>query len=396
MSLLEELHLAAYKGIKFLMMSSTVTGGRKDIRHSFPNSDKQKIEDLGLAPKVFNVTAIISGDSYIQDRDRFISVLEDNTPGVLIHPWFGQLNNYKARSYTLLENLTTLGEAKFSIVFEISNIEGIPIKAQNTLSVLEAANDALIAAVKTDVATNYNITTSFIGNFSDATEKANNLVTAFRDNTALVSATADEINAFNQELSTFESNITSLVQNPQELVDSMSNLFGTIDSLYPTVTSTVEVMKGFFDFGDDDTTINPTTAGLSERLKNRNVMNQSNQMLGLSYAYFNTAQITFDTVIQIEESAAELETQYQKIIDSDGLGDSTKSVLTDMRAAMQEFFEEQRINARQLLNVDTNLTSARLLSFQYYNDSGQAPQLIELNGFKDVSFVAGSVQVLTE
>lgn len=396
MSLLDELHPATYKGVKFLMKISSVTGGRKSVRHEFPNSDKQTIEDLGLSPRVFNVTAIVSGDNYIQERDRFLSVLEDGQPGILTHPWFGQLNNYFARTYTLLENLTSLGEARFTVAFEISNTEGVPVKAKNTVSIISAANDAVNTAVSSDVAENYNVSTKFIGNFTDATVTANNVVTEFRKNTAVISATADEINAFNQQLSIFQANVNSLVQAPQELIDSIINLYGTVNSLYPSVSNTVDVLAGFFDFGDDDTVINPTTAGLTERRNNRNIINQANQMIALSYSYFNTAQIDFETVTQIEESADILETQYQKIIEGDGLTDVTKSVLTDMRVAMQEFFEEQRLNARQVIEIDTNLTSARLLAFQYYADSSEAEQLIKLNQFNDVSFIEGVVDVLTE
>lgn len=397
MSLLDELHPATYKGVKFLMMISSVIGGRKSVRHEFPNSDKQTIEDLGLAPKIFNVTAVISGDSYIQDRSRFISVLEDGEPGVLAHPWFGQLNNYVARTYTLLENLTSLGEAKFTITFEISNTEGVPVKAQNTLSIISAANDTTIAAVVADFAANYNVNTGFIGNFTDAVAKSNSVITAFRNNITVIAATGvAQVNELTKQLDAFENNVNGLIGQPQDLIDSISELYSTTNTIYDTPADNNIVFEQFFDFGDTDTTINPTTAGLIERLNNRDIMNQANQILALSYTYFNTAQIDFETVDQIEESADTLETQYQKVITGDGLTDETKSVLTDMRTAMQEFFEEQRLNARQIIEVDTNLTSARLLAFQYYADSSEAGQLIELNQFEDVSFIEGVVKVLTE
>jgi len=397
MSLLEELHPASYKGVKFFMTASNITGGGKTVRHEFPNSDKQTIEHLGLAPRVFNITAVIAGDSYIQDRNDFLAAIETKTPGVLIHPWFGQLENYIARTYTLLENLTSLGEAKFRVVFEISNSDGIPVKAQNTLSIIEAANDKTIATIITDFTENYRVTNSFIGNFSDATSKVNNLITEFRNNITIIAAIViAEVNTLTQELENLENNVNGLVQQPGELIEDISELFSTTDKLYATPANTVIVLNGFFDFGDNDVAINPTTAGLTERLNDRNILNQANQALALSYSYFNTAQIVFDTVDQIDKSADALEVQYKKIIDRAGLTNETKSIITDMRAAMQEFFDEQRLIASQILTVDTYLTSARLLAFQYYEDSSRAPQLIELNGFKDVSFIEGPVKVLTE
>ncbi len=377
------------------MLTSSISGGRKDVKHSFPNSNKQTIEDMGLAPKIFNITAVISGDNYKRDRDRFVVVLEEGGSGTLQHPFYGQLTNYVARTYTLLENLTELGEAKFSIVFELSNIIGEPVKAQNTLSLIEDANDDCIEAVGDDFAENFEVTTKATGNFTDAVSKLNDTVDYFNEKTKFISALADKIDTYSQAVSAFSAKITTLIQSPQELVDSITGLYNSINSLYPTVVGTVAVLEGFFDFGDTDVTLASDTFGRIERNKNRKVLNDTIQMLALTYAYFNTAQITFETVDDIDEAAARLETQFQKIIESTGLTDATKSVLIDMRTIMQQFFEGQRLVAAQVITVNTNLISARLLAYQYYEDSSRGEQLIELNLPDDVSFLEGTVKVVT-
>lgn len=397
MSLEEQLQPASFKGVSFYVTAATVTGGRKDIKHSFPNSNRQTIEDLGLAPRVFNITAVISGDdTYVQDRDRLIAALEEGGPGILIHPFYGQLNNYVARTYTLAEDLTTLGEARFTIVFEISDSTGLPVQSQNTLSIIDTANQNVVAGVQEDITGTYNVTPGFLGNFQAAKDKINEGITAFNENTSVLQADAAQINAFNQELNEFSNNINSLVKNPSELATSITNLYNTVDSLYASVESTAAVLAGFFDFGDDDTPITPTTAGLVERKTNNNVLNSAMQSLALSYAYFNTAQVTFETVEQIDEAASELEKQYRKVIKAEGLSDATKDELTNLRTELQSFFNSQRTIARQIIEVDTNKTSARLLSYQYYGDSSEGETILELNNVKqDVNFIEGTVKILT-
>ena len=395
MSLLESLQPASFKGAPFLVTLASIAGGRKDIKHIYPNSDRQVIEDLGKAQRIFNIEAVITGDNYIQNRDRLLSVLEEGGSGTLIHPLYGQLDNIVARTYTLLEDLTELGTAKFSVVFEVTGTLGIPTQALNTVNKISDSNDDFLTALKEDITNNYAVTPSFTGNFSAAIDKLDGVVDAFNSNTSLLQAAADEINAFSKEVSDFSDNITSLIQAPQNLADSLVSLYNTASGLYPTAEATVDVFKRFFSFGDDDSSITETTAIRIEKAKNNRVINQSMQSVALSYSYLSAAQIDFETVDDVEETADVLETQYQKVIIADGLSEETKSALTDLRSDMQVFFDEQRVNADQILTVETNLISARLLSFQYYGDSDNGEQLIDLNSAEDVTFIEGSVQVVS-
>jgi len=399
MSLVDELSPGSYKGVSFLIANSRVAGGRKDVLHSYPNSDRQTIEDLGLKPRVFDVAAIINSDAdnenYIQRRDRFLAILEEGGPGTLIHPLYGQIENIVARNWTLVEDLTELGDGKINITFTVSNDLGVPVKSQNTLSVIEKANDDLLAAINSDVAENYTVNTSNLNSFTDAVAILDDMVTEFNSNTNFLQANADKINAFTKDLSEFEANITTLIISPQALSDSINNLFTTIGNLYPTVEATADVLAGFFDFNDGKTVRDETTASRIQRNNNDNLMKASMQNMSLSLAYFSTAQIDFETVADIETRADALEIQYQKVIAADGLQEDTKSELKNMRSEMQQFFDDQKLTARQLVTVNTHLTSARLLAYQYYGSSDEGERIADLNDTDDLTFIEGDVTILT-
>lgn len=395
MSLLDSLSPASYKGVPFLVISASTAGGRRDVKHTFPNSDRQVIEDLGKAQRVFTVEAIVTGETYIQDRNRLMDVLEEGGPGTLIHPLYGQYDNIVARPYTLLEDLTDLGSAKFSIPFEVTGELGIPTQALSTVNKVAASNTSFLAGLKSDIAENFTVTSSFTGNFSAAIDKLNEVVDAFNDNTSLLQAEADEINAFSKELSDFSTSITSLITAPSNLATSLISLFDTVNGLYPTAEATVDVLTGFFPFGDGDTSINETTAIKTQRAKNKRIMNQSVQAVALSHAYESTAKIDFETDTAVVASASTLETQYQSVMQGNGLTEDTKALLTDLRSTMQAFFDEQKLNTSQVLAIETNLTSARLLSFQYYGTADKGAQLVELNAAEDVTFIEGAIQVVS-
>lgn len=399
MALIDELPPGSYKGYTFLIASSRMTGGRKDVLHSFPNSDKQTVEDLGLRPRVYEVAAIINSnaknENYVARRNGLLAILEEGGPGTLIHPLYGQIDNIVARTWTPVENMTELGDGKINIIFTVSDDPGVPVISQNTLSVIERQYRDFLGSINSDVAENFGVNTFNLNSFTDSVATMNDMVDEFRANTDFIQAAADEINSFTKELSEFEANITTLINSPQALADSINNLFLTVGNLYATVEATVAVLAGFFDFNDDKTPRIETTASKIERNKNDNLMKAAMQNMSLSLAYFNTAQIDFVTVDDVETSADALEIQYQKVIAAEGLQEITKTELKELRDEMQKFFDQQKINAAQLITVNTNLTSARLLAYQYYGDSERGEQIANLNNTGDVSFIEGDVTILT-
>ena len=62
MALLDLVRAGSFKGADFLVVSASTAGGRKQVKHEFPNSDRQSIEDLGFMPKTFSLVVEITTD----------------------------------------------------------------------------------------------------------------------------------------------------------------------------------------------------------------------------------------------------------------------------------------------------------------------------------------------
>lgn len=395
MPILERLLSASYKNVSFLVTSADTPGGFKFVKHVFPNSSNQIIEELGVKQRTYNITAIISGDDYFERRNRFLEVLEEGGVGILVHPLYGTLNNIKATNWTPIEDFNSLGEFKISIVFEVDTGQSIPVEASNTISTINQSNELVTQEVDTNVTNNYFITNTFTENFTDAINQANDVVDYFNKNTSFLAVDADKIDTFSNELSNFSSNIVSLIKNPQDLVDSISNLFNIVDGLYPTIESTLTVFKKFFDFGDSDSEIKETTTIRLQRKNNRDLIRSTMQVQALSYSYLNVSQIQFSSIVDLNENSSTLEDQYQKVINLDGLSDRAISAITDMRVEVQEFFKRQRITINQIVSIDTKKTSTRLLSFQYYGSTDNADTISSLNSLTDISYISGKLDIIT-
>jgi len=410
MSILEQTLPASYKGVPFLVTRANTSGGIKNVKHVFPNSSNQVIEKLGARQRSYSVQAIINNDPAIDDyeskKTSLISVLSDEESGVLVHPLFGHINNIVATDWNLDEDFSALGQASFSITFEVDLPQSVPQVSSNTLSQVETFSSSVVAAVTGDFASDYII--DFFNNVTDAVTQVNDLVKEFDDNTFVFTIVTDSINDFNNQLSEFGNNVVNLIRKPLELGQTVENLFETAAGMYLSVTAAFDVMVAFFDFGDDDVESTHNTAATVERNKNREVLRNTVQAYALSHAYNLASKTEFDTIEQQEGVAEILESQYDKVVFNHtitglkgqeiavGLSDSTKAIITDQRISVQGLFDDNRVTLGRIITVYTTPTSTRLLAYQYYGESQLADEIAALNNFSaNASFIDGDIEIVT-
>ncbi|MEE9222968.1 MAG: DNA circularization N-terminal domain-containing protein [Nitrosomonadaceae bacterium] len=320
MALLDELFPASYKGAPFLVNQVSTSGGRKTVLHEFPNSNIQVIEDLGLSPREYRISAIIAEPGYIQKRNTLLRALEGEGKGILIHPFYGRIENIVARTFTLNEDVSRLGDTVVEIVFGPSETDGLPTQSVNTVSRVSSLSNTVSGNIVSDITDLFTVTKAFQGNFSAAATKLNDIADAFNVNAQLPTVSSNQINTFNSLVDNFKSSINTLIGNPSELADDIQEIFIEFPKLYTTATQQTDSLALFFDFGDSDIVINPTTAGLVERKQNNDVLNNAMKGFALAEAYVSSAQIDFSTVNEVENTADTLELAFQSIKLASGLG----------------------------------------------------------------------------
>lgn len=320
MALIDQLSAASYKGAPFLVNRVSTSGGRKTVQHEYPNSNIQTIEDLGLSPREYRISAIIAEPNYIQKRDRLLSALEEGGKGVLLHPFYGRIENIVARTFTLNEDVSRLGDTVIEIVFAPSDTDGLPVQSINTVSQIASLSSTVSGNLVSDITDLFNVTNTFTGNFAAAAAKLNDIADAFVLNSALPTVSVSQINSFNSLVTNFQSSINTLVGDSSELAEDIQEIFVEFPKLYTSATQQTDALSLFFDFGDSDTVIDPTTAGLTERKQNNDVLNNAVKAFALSEAYVSSAQIEFTTISDVEATADTLELVFQSIKSAVGLG----------------------------------------------------------------------------
>jgi len=390
--IIDELYEASYKGAVFRIKSSSIDGGRKDIKHEFPNSDQQNIEDLGRKNRSYNITGFISEPNYTQKKNKLLSALEQGGTGLLVHPFFGNIENIAARNYSLSESISEVGEATFSMNFEVSGTDGLPSIDTSSKAIVSASNFALQESMEQSIVNYYGVT--FPNVFTDAEAMLGRSLEYFDDKTKIISKVSSSIDYYSGLVSDFADNKLVLVGDVYQLVDSVSTLYSTVNGLYSSYESSFEVFRAFFDF-DDDLTPTPdlVTASIIEKDQNRAVMKSYMQAAALGYAYENAANIEYATVDDLNSTASILEAQFDKV--SQQLTGDQLSALSDLRTNTQSLFDDIKLNVNQVVTVKAAKVPARVLAFTYYGNDNFGENIVNLNENDNVSFFEGDVKVLS-
>lgn len=388
---IETVQGGSYKGVAFLLSSGDVAGGNKNVIHSYPNSNRQTVENLGTSPRSFPLRIVIPSTNYVQRRDQLLAALEDPTPGPLIHPLYGRIENVVAGPYTLAEDFTELGDGKLSVTLLIDNGPGVPESAGLSVATVAHANDTVTAAVQANITDNYNVTPGFLGSFESATASLQDASLAFKESQAPLDAVDELLDAANK----FGDEAAALILAPANLGSRLTGMFDLAAELLDDPEQALAYYRGKYSFGANGASAAAKTAAQLEAEANKNIFDSAMRVQALCYSYVSASEIDYSTLSAVQEIEALLEAQYDAVVDLPGTDTNTREALADLRQVAQEFLDEAKLTARRIIDVETHPTTARLLAFSYYGDDTQGEDIANLND-GNVSNLRGTVQVLTE
>jgi len=397
MALFDELLPTSIDGVSFLSPRYVLTGGRKNVIHEFPNSDNRFFEDLGLLNKSFTIPGITTGtgSQYKVNRDSLKLVLDAEGEHTLSHTFLGIIQIH-ITTWTLEEDITILGEARFTINCIVSQQPILPtIKTSNISDVLGFVNQA-ITLVKTSIIQVISITKS--DNFIDALNKTNALLNIFSTLGRQVVFLSDENSQeFFDNLRDFSLNTATILNDVSILSTSIENIFVSFDDSIATPRSSIASFENFYDFGDDDTGLDVVeTFELLERDDTREKLNATMQTMALLMSYRNIPQVNFLTDEDVNEQRQKLDDQFEKILEFGIINQIDKTALFNIRNLIRVFLDEQAKIAYKIEEIEVNETSITELVYRFYGDLDNYENIINLNQFKNLSHIEGTIKILTK
>lgn len=82
---------ASWRGVPFVVLSSTIVRGRRVAIHEYPYRDVVWVEDLGRGVRRITFRGFVNGDDVFAHRNALAAASEQPGPGILVHPSLGQL-----------------------------------------------------------------------------------------------------------------------------------------------------------------------------------------------------------------------------------------------------------------------------------------------------------------
>lgn len=155
---ISQLRRPSFRGVSFDIPSDEAKFGRRVITDEFPGRDTPAHEDMGAAVTSFSVTAIVSGDGFIQKAKNLQAALSEKGAGALVHPYYGELQVIVVGQPRRQHSGSAVGVVTFVIEFEVFGAPIYPTTALDTLGGLSLSADNLLSALRGD----------FIGRFVTA------------------------------------------------------------------------------------------------------------------------------------------------------------------------------------------------------------------------------------
>ena len=393
MSTQDLLQKASFRGAEFFVDSASTTGGRKTVTHEFPNTDRRYIQDMGLKQRSFTVDAIItgSGADYFSKRDALLNALETAGAGILVHPFYGQVSVVND-PYTLVEEISSIGRARISVIFHRADPNIFPESTGSNLSTVVNKAQAGISTSETATAKKFTAP-KLASNIAHAAAKLN-------DFSNKVKSAAEKINQYSSSLAVigtsiqkFKDDISSMMQTPAIMAANISAAFNSLLGIASTPKEALVVVQTLFSFGSTDAPVLPTTASLVERQANADALNNAVNVAALATAYSIVPTLTFNTLDDINDVNAILEAQYKALPNT--LDTDVYLAMEALRNEVRTFLDNAALTAWKIASIKSPEIPATVLSFMYYGNLTAADLLIALNATPEPSFLNGNTEILT-
>lgn len=266
-----EYQRGTFRGAGFRSEGHERSGGRRVASFEFPGRDDPMTEDLGRRQRQFSIDCHVIGSDYRQGRDALLDALEANGPGLLVHPWHGQMM-VNVLDFTTTETTEDGGICRFSITFvEAGQAVTAPVAAPSGQAAAQAA-DLHLAAAPAQFAARFSIDRA--AGFIE--QSAAGLVTGMAGVTQLAAGLQGGIGptlrAFDAGLRALPGNLPGLLRSPLNLAHAIIGLVTTVSVLGASTRGRTSALTRMVEWEPSDAVLTPITPSRRIEADNRDAL----------------------------------------------------------------------------------------------------------------------------
>ena len=112
---LNNLQPGSYKGIAFDVVTLDDSNEKALAEHARPFVNGMDLEDMGTLGHITRMTAVYYGLGFDRKMIGLKEALEEQGPGVLVHPVFGRMQNMIAHSWSMRIEADFVNQKKYGV-----------------------------------------------------------------------------------------------------------------------------------------------------------------------------------------------------------------------------------------------------------------------------------------
>jgi prophage DNA circulation protein len=397
---------ATFRGVGFFVATADSSHGRRQAVHETAQRDIPYTEDLGRKSREFGITGYLLGKEYDVAREELIKACEQAGPGVLVHPYRGELT-VVCRGLTVSESSEEGGKCTLSLTFLEAGEASYPsakVDSVNAISekageVTEAGKDNFVSGFLTK---GY---PSFVA--ESATSQIKGLSDFLSSPEFIVSSDIQAVSDYYDKVKSIGSDAFDLIQKPFEFADQVVDAISSIRSAFGG--SAFGMLMGLYNqyFSSDDSGSNSKTPSRQQVVKNTNAVAGLVRQTAISQAAVaavvtqttedvsngGTKTTSAPTKYDSYESAIAVRTELADRLDEES--ETTNSDLvyvavTDLRTAVVQAVPDPEQDLPRLATFSPRQTLPSLVvAYQLYGDASRAEDIVTRNDPRRPGFLIG-------
>jgi prophage DNA circulation protein len=414
---------ATFRGVPFFVESADSTHGRRQAVHEHAQRDVPYTEDLGRQAREFSVSGYLVGLEYQTQRDELIKACETAGPGVLVHPYRGEMT-VECRGLGLSESTENGGMCLVKLTFLEAGEASYPSAKVDTVNAISAKGNAVTAAAEKGFVSDF-LTTGFPAYVAESA------ATGLADLGEFMAAPGlsfggdfQAASDFYQQAKGLASDAYSLVQQPLNMVSRITGLFGSVRSAFGS--NAFSMLTSLFDRSPSSYSGSTATPSRRQQTTNTIALNALVRQVAVAEAAkaavvtqtsvttpisatdsrvvnavhasvrpasVQTTTSSTPTVYDSYQAAIKVREELVDRIDTESEAtpnDEVYVTLSDLRTSVVQAVPNPEQNlARIVQYVPKETLPSLLVAYQIYGNAGRADEIATRNGPRHPGFLMG-------
>lgn len=379
----DELRPASFRGVPFATRSAGGITGRRMVLHEFPKRDEVATEDMGRAPRKFTLSAYVLGDDYMAARNALIVAIETRGPGLLVHPYFGELTVVINGEASWEETTRDGGMATFQLPFAIAEEVRFPSATDDTREALVSRSAAGQEAAAVEFEETFAVEDAPVYVIEGARDVADAAVEAMRRAAASISTTPAALTDFVDVVNDVSVATAALIGAPADLAGSVRTLVARLRVAAARPRAAIRALRTVFGFGDGLPAVPGNTAPRAQQVSNQNALTRLVRVMAVLEAVRACADAEFES---LDDALAVRDVLADAL---DALSDTAEDdrgyqALVAARAALLRDIDTRAAQLPRLRQVQLgDPMPALVMAWDIYGDATRADEIVTRNQLRD-------------